>query len=138
MAAFQRAQGWSGSGADGIAGAQTLKRLGVAGTGPATATVVPATSTATVTPASSRQGSSTKATAKASPAAYRPGTASREVYFLQQALIDRGYKIPAGPTGYFGARTVEAVRAFQLAQGWPAAQCDGIPGTKTLALLGLA
>ncbi len=31
VAAFQRAQGWSGSGADGIAGAETLRRLGVGG-----------------------------------------------------------------------------------------------------------
>ena len=133
VAAFQRSQGWGGSGADGIAGALTLTRLGIAA----------GTSAATATPAaSSKAPTATKPTtrtaAKAGAKAYRPGTASREVYFLQQALIERGYRIPAGPTGYFGAKTVEAVRAFQLAQGWPEAQCDGIPGTKTLTLLGLA
>jgi peptidoglycan hydrolase-like protein with peptidoglycan-binding domain len=136
VAAFQRSQGWAGSGADGIAGALTLKRLGLASASTA------ATRVSTTTDAPSR--TTTRASAKAStakgasPKAYRPGTATREVYFLQQALIERGYRIPAGPTGYYGSKTVEAVRAFQLAQGWPEAQCDGIPGTKTLKLLGLA
>jgi len=60
------------------------------------------------------------------------------------AVLDRGdyilqdiHAIPAGPTGYYGTKTVEAVKRFQLDQGWPASQSDGIPGTATLKLLGL-
>lgn len=135
VAAFQRSQGWRGSGADGIAGALTLRRLGVAVSGASVTRATPAVAKPAAKPKAS---ATSKATSKkASPKAYRPGTASREVYFLQQALIERGYSIPAGPTGYYGTRTVKAVRAFQLAQGWPASQCDGIPGAKTLKLLGL-
>jgi peptidoglycan hydrolase-like protein with peptidoglycan-binding domain len=135
VAAFQRSQGWSGRAADGIAGEQTLRRLGISA--PTTPAVAPAPQPAP-SKAASKAPTSTGTTAPAGSGAYRPGTASREVYFLQQALIERGYAIPAGPTGYFGARTVEAVRAFQRDQGWPAKQSDGIPGAKTLALLGLA
>lgn len=130
--AFQKAQGWSGSGADGIAGAQTLARLGVTGSD-AKATKAKVTKTT-----KAKKSTTAKATTKASLAKYKPGTATREIYFLQQALIQKGYDIPAGPTGYFGAKTVAAVKKFQRAQGWPASQCDGVPGKQTLKLLGLA
>lgn len=76
-----------------------------------------------------------KAAKKKTPSVYRPGNADAKIYVMQQALIARGYDIPAGPTGYFGERTVAAVRAFQLAQGW--ADADGIPGRATLRRLGL-
>jgi peptidoglycan hydrolase-like protein with peptidoglycan-binding domain len=129
--AFQRAQGWSGSDADGIAGRETLRRLGLGSGAVAAIQQVGTTTTrATSAPASSKPSS-------ASLKAYTPGTASREVYFLQQALIERGYAIPAGATGYYGTKTVDAVKRFQRDQGWPAPQCDGIPGTATLKLLGL-
>jgi peptidoglycan hydrolase-like protein with peptidoglycan-binding domain len=134
--AFQRAQGWRGSGADGIAGPVTLRRLGINGVASAT----PATAKAAATPAKAK---AKPATAKATATGrgygpYVPGTAAREVYFLQEALIKAGHSIPAGPTGYYGQRTVDAVKAFQRAQGWPASQCDGVPGPKTLQRLGLA
>jgi peptidoglycan hydrolase-like protein with peptidoglycan-binding domain len=142
VAAFQRSQGWIGSAADGLAGEETLRRLGVSGTGASSvATVTPTVATTPSQPTKPAASAVTVATPARGPAGsgtYRPGTASREVYLLQQALIQRGYAIPAGATGYFGARTVEAVRAFQLSQGWPAAECDGIPGPRTLKLLGLA
>lgn len=128
---FQRAQGWSGSGADGLAGSETLRRLGVRASTSGAAATVAATSTAASSSAKAR--ASTGSTS----GAYRPGTAAKEVYFLQQALIKRGYDIPAGPTGYYGTRTVDAVKQFQRDQGWPASQCDGIPGQTTLSLLGL-
>lgn len=127
--AFQRSQGWTGSGADGIAGQQTLRRLGLTGTTTTQPTSRPRSRPAAPAPSSSSSAAS---------AAYAPGTASREVYFLQQALIDQGYPIPAGATGYFGQRTVDAVAAFQRAQGWPESKCDGIPGPRTLRLLGLS
>ncbi|MDE2173112.1 MAG: peptidoglycan-binding protein [Patescibacteria group bacterium] len=40
-----------------------------------------------------------------------------EVTMLQQALINGGYSIPAGATGYFGAQTRAAVVAWQKAMG---------------------
>jgi len=125
VAAFQRSQGWGGAAADGRAGQLTLRRLGVSTAGATPSATVARTSAGTSTRASKGWGT------------YRPGTAHRSVYFLQQALAKRGYRIPTGPNGYYGTSTVRAVRAFQLAQGWPAAQCDGVPGPRTLRLLGL-
>ncbi len=129
--AFQRAQGWSGSAADGIVGPETLRRLRVTGGAASTRVTTPSTKSSSSSKSSSSKSSS------GSLSAYRPGTASREVYFMQEALIKRGYSIPAGPTGYYGTKTVAAVKAFQRAQGWSASACDGIPGRTTLRLLGL-
>ena len=90
-------------------------------------------------PAKGKPAKKKAATKKTSPkkasSVYRPGNADPKIYVMQQALIARGYDIPAGPTGYFGVRTVAAVKAFQLAQGW--ADADGIPGRATLRRLGL-
>jgi len=61
----------------------------------------------------------------------------RLVYDLQTALIARGYSIPAGPTGYFGTRTKQAVAQFQMSLGYRGDQADGIPGAQTLRRLGL-
>jgi len=133
VAAFQRSQGWWGSGADGVAGAMTLARLGVRA--PAATPVA----RPRPRPAVARRPAARPAAARVPAAsAYRPGTASPAVYALQVALARAGFPIPAGPTGYFGARTVEAVRAFQRSQGWSGAQADGIPGPATLRRLGLA
>ena len=129
--AFQLAQGWTGSAADGVAGTLTLSRLGVTASNSAASTnATPATHR--TSPASAGRGSS------GSSGAYRPGTASRAVYFLQQALIARGYPIPAGATGYYGAKTVAAVEAFQRAQGWSGSAADGVAGPGTIKRLGLA
>ncbi len=136
VAAFQRAQGWSGSQADGIAGPETLRRLGVS------------TSTATAgnrgTSAGARPSTATKPATTRSVSAPGAGSNrswdpadSRLVYDLQAALIARGYSIPAGPTGYFGTRTKQAVAAFQESQGFSGVQADGIPGSQTLRRLGL-
>ncbi|MCX6787113.1 MAG: peptidoglycan-binding protein [Candidatus Kaiserbacteria bacterium] len=45
------------------------------------------------------------------------GSHGADVTALQQFLIDSGYAIPAGATGYFGAQTKVAVIAFQKARG---------------------
>jgi peptidoglycan hydrolase-like protein with peptidoglycan-binding domain len=45
------------------------------------------------------------------------GSRGADVTALQQFLIDGGYGIPAGATGYFGAQTRAAVVAFQKARG---------------------
>jgi peptidoglycan hydrolase-like protein with peptidoglycan-binding domain len=136
VAAFQRDQGWSGSQADGIAGPETLRRLGVtaaagsSGSRGASASIVKATPT---TKAPTRS----PAPAPARPTRRWDPQNGRLVYDLQNALIAKGYSIPAGPTGYFGTRTKLAVRQFQESLGFSGAQADGIPGPTTLRRLGL-
>jgi peptidoglycan hydrolase-like protein with peptidoglycan-binding domain len=114
VAAFQRAQGWSGDAADGIAGTRTIQLLA--------GSVSPEPKVGRGAIVSD---------------AYRPGVASREVYFMQEALIARGHTIPAGSTGYFGARTVAAVKDFQRSLGLTGKDADGVPGGRTLRALGL-
>jgi peptidoglycan hydrolase-like protein with peptidoglycan-binding domain len=170
--AYQRDQGWSGAGADGIAGSMTLRRLGVAvspgsflTTNPAAAKKAAAkraaakrvaakraaakraaAKRAAAKRAAAKRAAAKRAAAKRAAAnrpdmrradAYKPGTASVQVYYLQEALVDRGFDIPAGPTGYFGPRTEAAVKAFQRSQGWSGKDADGVPGTGTLRKLGL-
>lgn len=45
------------------------------------------------------------------------GSTGAEVTALQNWLISKGYSIPAGATGYFGAQTQAALAAFQAANG---------------------
>lgn len=45
------------------------------------------------------------------------GSSGAQVTALQNWLISKGYSIPAGATGYFGAQTQSAVAAFQAANG---------------------
>jgi peptidoglycan hydrolase-like protein with peptidoglycan-binding domain len=61
----------------------------------------------------------------------------QNVRALQQALIARGFAIPAGATGTFGSQTRAAVAAFQRSQGWRGGAADGAPGPGTLSRLGL-
>jgi peptidoglycan hydrolase-like protein with peptidoglycan-binding domain len=133
---FQKAQGWTGSDADGVAGPTTLARLGLATTARATRSTSSKASPRASSKASTKSAAAVPA-GSVSLANLVPGTAHREVHALQQALISRGYAIPAGATGYYGSRTVDAVKRFQQDQGWSAAACDGIPGRTTLARLGL-
>ena len=134
--AFQRAQGWRGSGADGIAGNETLRRLGIKAK----------KSTTSTTSTSRAKNKSTATAATPTPTTTSSGRTGRRtwdpddaylVYDLQGALIARGFSIPAGQTGYFGTQTKAAVKAYQRSQGWRGAQADGIPGAQTLARLGL-
>jgi peptidoglycan hydrolase-like protein with peptidoglycan-binding domain len=137
VAAFQQAQGWTGSQADGIAGPETLRRLGVSGTSGASAG---RGASAVVRPARQskpRKPVTTVAAPKAGTnRAWDPDN-GRLVYDLQNALIAKGYSIPAGPTGYFGTRTKQAVAEFQRSLGFRGDQADGIPGAQTLRRLGL-
>jgi peptidoglycan hydrolase-like protein with peptidoglycan-binding domain len=140
VAAFQRAQGWSGSQADGIAGPETLRRLGV--TGPVGASsgrgvsagVRPATASKPLPRATTV--TALRVSAAGTGRRWDPAD-GRLVYDLQRALIARGYSIPAGPTGYFGVRTKLAVQEFQESLGFSGDQADGIPGPTTLRRLGL-
>lgn len=43
------------------------------------------------------------------------GSSGAEVTKLQTWLISKGFSIPAGATGFYGAQTVAAVKAFQMA-----------------------
>jgi len=52
------------------------------------------------------------------------------VRFVQQALKDLGYDITAD--GYYGPKTVAAVKRFQAANGLTA---DGVVGSTTLIAL---
>lgn len=45
------------------------------------------------------------------------GSSGAEVTALQNWLISKGYAIPAGATGYFGAQTQSALAAWQAANG---------------------
>jgi peptidoglycan hydrolase-like protein with peptidoglycan-binding domain len=45
------------------------------------------------------------------------GSTGSDVTALQTWLISKGYTIPAGATGYFGAQTKAAVAAYQAAKG---------------------
>ncbi len=132
---FQKAQGWTGSEADGVAGAETLRRLRIGLSGGGSSAPAPKADPA-AKPSPAKGTSATGRTL--STANLKPGIAHPDVLVLQQALIARGFPIPAGATGYYGARTTAAVKAFQKAQGWTGTAADGIPGSGTLKRLGLS
>lgn len=129
VAAFQRKQGWSGSGADGIAGPETVKRLGLTwvddGKPPSGGTPPGPTY-------AYRQGK------KVYSSKMKKGQANSDsVWNLQVALLNKGYKIPDGPTTFYGEQTVAACKRFQQAQGWSGSGADGICGPETAKRLGL-
>jgi hypothetical protein len=62
---------------------------------------------------------------------------SDSVWNLQVALIAKGFKIPGGSTGFYGAATKSACAAFQRKQGWKGQDADGIAGRFTVRRLGL-
>lgn len=65
------------------------------------------------------------------------GQTNGDVADLQRALLEKGEKIPAGVTGYYGDQTRAAVASFQRKQGWTGSDADGIPGVETCVRLGL-
>ncbi|MHB8914084.1 MAG: beta strand repeat-containing protein, partial [Minisyncoccota bacterium] len=70
------------------------------------------------TPSSTTSGSTTTTTGTCSfTKDLTMKSTGAEVTSLQQALINGGYSIPAGATGYFGAQTRTAVIAWQTAKG---------------------
>lgn len=64
------------------------------------------------------------------------GMENSEVVVVQQALINQGFSIPAGATGYFGDQTLSAYSAFQQSLGYSGADADGNPGCTSLTELG--
>ncbi|MFG3117697.1 peptidoglycan-binding domain-containing protein [Streptomyces sp. NPDC048197] len=67
----------------------------------------------------------------------QPGMSNDEVRIVQQALIDQGFTIEAGPTGFFGKQTTAAYSRWQEAHGFTGTAADGKPGCSTLTDLGL-
>ena len=86
----------------------------------------------------------TVSTDRMDPAAYFLGAHGEHVTWLGERLIVHlkalgitpPYKSGAGPT--FTATDMEAVRDFQLAQGWRGDDADGLPGAETLKRLAAA
>lgn len=107
---FQRRQGWTGSGADGIPGPMTWAALCKA---------QPA-STANPWPGSS---------------AVAYGSHSDTVKALQGRLIAHGFLASNLATGYYGPLTRAAVTRAQSALGFHGADADGIVGPQTWASL---
>ena len=62
----------------------------------------------------------------------RPGDTSAGIAAVQRALIDQGFVVPGGASGYYGAQTQQALSNFQNAAGLEA---DGILGPKTMKAL---
>ncbi|MGW5675605.1 peptidoglycan-binding protein [Streptomyces sp. NPDC003860] len=122
--AFQRAQGWRGSAADGIPGAKTWSLL-VNGKGKDIAGT-----DATPAPA---PGSDAAVPPYPGPGAFRPGRSSPDVTRLGRQLVKRGFgrHYVTGPGPAWGEADRRNVEAFQLAQGWRGAAADGYPGPET-------
>lgn len=78
------------------------------------------TSSVAVLAPQARAQTTTIQTATAVTAFYRDltiGSTGADVTALQNWLISKGYSIPAGATGYFGAQTQAAVASYQAANG---------------------
>ncbi len=123
VAAVRAFQSNNGLKADGIAGGETQKLLysgkasGASGSGSATGDS-----------AGNNAGSSAAA---GNYTTLKTGMKGDEVKALQQRLIELGY-LAASATGYYGAATAAAVRAFQRAHGLTA---DGKAGSITQSVL---
>lgn len=77
-------------------------------------------------------GASAQAATMTPPQPQTFGNSGAQVVALQTILLDLGYSIPAGPTGYFGSQTKAALMAYQAAHGVPS---TGFYGPLTYAAL---
>ncbi|WP_327315305.1 peptidoglycan-binding protein [Streptomyces sp. NBC_01235] len=157
--AFQRAQGWSGAGADGIPGPKTWSLL-VTGKGKniEAASQLPGTGTGSGADAGTGVGSGTganPATGAAGPPVsspfpsspgggphippfpgrgmFRPGAQNAYVTQLGRQLVKKGFGrfYASGPGPRWGEADRRGVEAFQRAQGWRGGAADGYPGPET-------
>jgi len=62
-----------------------------------------------------------------------PGMSGAQVKSLQQWLINNGYSIPSGATGFYGKETTAAVAALQQKLGVDVGQYPGYFGPKTIS-----
>ena len=127
VAAFQRAQGWSGSDADGVVGSQSLNII-FDGNPPTTAEPQAA-------PAPPPPPPPPAPPAVDLGALFAYGARNEAIRSMQDRLIGAGYGIPAGATGYYGDQTKAAVAAFQRDQGWSGSDADGIVGAQSLNII---
>jgi len=128
VAKFQRQQGWSGSGADGIAGPETVKRLGGVWVDDGK-------------PPSSGGSSSTTYSYRQSKKVYsskmkKGQSNSDSVWNLCVALRSKGF-YDGTPIDDYTQKVVDACAAFQRKQGWTGSGADGIAGPQTVDRLGL-
>ncbi|WP_018544908.1 peptidoglycan-binding protein [Streptomyces sp. LaPpAH-108] len=113
--AFQKAQGWTGSAADGLPGPRTWELL-VTGAGKD----IPPVKTGSVPAFPGRDY-------------FRPGANNVYVTQLGQQLVKKGFGsyYATGPGPRWSEADRRAVEAFQKAQGWRGSQADGYPGPET-------
>ncbi|GHI89501.1 membrane protein [Streptomyces xanthophaeus] len=118
--AFQRAQGWTGTDADGIPGEHTWRLL------------------------VQRQGKDITPTVGAAPgpggvraypglSVFRPGKSHDAIAALGRQLVKKGFgkHYTSGPGSRWSEADRRNVEAFQRAQGWRGASADGYPGPET-------
>ena len=87
------------------------------------------------TPSSTTSGSTTTTTSSYTfTRDLTVGSTGADVTALQNALIAKGFNIAAGATGYFGAQTVAAVKAWQASAG--VSPVAGYFGAKSRAAFG--
>lgn len=120
-AAFQRAQGWTGTAANGLPGPTTWSYL-VHHKG------------RDITAGPPRTGSP-GGTADAPPypgaGAFRPGHSSDSVLALGRRLVAKGFGAGYRPSRNWHEADRRRVEAFQRAQGWSGRSADGHPGPET-------
>ncbi|MFD9335106.1 peptidoglycan-binding protein [Streptomyces sp. NPDC060028] len=113
--AFQRAQGWTGSDADGIPGKATWDYL-VNGKGKNIGT-----------------GGGESGTAFPGASHFRPGAVNTHVKAIGVQLVKKGFgkHYTQGPGERWTESDRRNVEAFQRAQGWTGSSADGYPGPET-------
>lgn len=122
--AFQKAQGWTGSDADGIPGPDTWRRL-VEGTGNS----IPGGGNG----GGNGDGPDAGAAAFPGTSYFGPGKSNDHVTQLGRQLVKKGYGryYTEGPGPTWSESDRRNVEAFQRAQGWTGRDADGYPGPET-------
>jgi len=149
--AFQRAQGWTGAGADGLPGPQTWSYLvgekgkdipaaavgnpgpkSAANPGPEPATN-PGPKSATNPGPKPSDASSHGVPGYPGRAMFRPGADNAYVTRLGKQLVKKGFGkyYTSGPGPRWGEADRRNVEAFQRSQGWRGGASDGYPGPET-------
>lgn len=126
---FQKAQGWTGAGADGFPGKETLKRLAA---DPSKPTPTPTPTKPVVELAKLVKAAKTDPSAKQGNQTYAAGVKIVETALLKEGLLDKKY----ASDGSYGTVTVKAYSAWQKKLGYKGKDADGIPGATSLKKLG--
>ncbi|NUL04764.1 peptidoglycan-binding protein, partial [Streptomyces lunaelactis] len=126
--AFQLAQGWRGTDADGMPGPATWRLL-VTGQGKD----IPGAGAGAGAGAGGPGGTSAVAPKYPGRGYFRPGQSNAYVTQLGRQLVKRGFgkQYTSGPGPRWGEADRRGLEAFQRAQGWRGAAADGFPGPET-------